>query len=98
MPIDSGEVHERWRAEQTGLQEERRQCAAEIVRNLRLDFALRATRQTQTSLARRTGLPIWRVNRIVSGRARTRPEEREAIADALKLPVVALFGDADSEA
>ena len=46
----------------------------------------------QGELARGTGLPVHRIQRICAGKAQLRYEERKAICEALRQPESVLFG------
>ena len=58
---------------------------------MRLRTQIKRRGVTQRHISRRTGIPEWRLSRLLNGELRARPRERRAIADALGLSVAALF-------
>ena len=66
--------------------------------NTALHTAIWQQRKSQVWLERQTGISQSRLSRIIHGHFKARPQEKRALARALKSKVADLFPDNDSQA
>lgn len=64
--------------------------------NLNLRVAILRSLRTQTRLAHVTGIPEWRLSRIVNGWQEPTPAEQQLIANAVGVQREPLFAASDS--